>query len=87
MGIFTISRRQLERETLPSLCYVLALRCDERWDYVVIERRVLLDKLQEAGCLGNASGDRINLTVRFEPERVMLRGIDLQPWRNCWQVT
>jgi hypothetical protein len=73
MGLFRIQRRQLITPVRPELCYVFAFRQEIRWDFMVLERRILRDCIEQAGLMTEPAED-IFLRLRFLSESIMLVG-------------
>lgn len=90
MGLFRIQRRQLITPVRPELCYVFAFRQEIRWDFMVLERRILRDCIEQAGLMTEPAED-IFLRLRFLSESIMLVGArspvpDLRMWRGRFDV-
>ena len=77
------SLTQLKERRTPDLFYVLALRLEERWEFLVIPRDLLRAEhmVHDAG---SASDDRVLFTLRVEAAGVLCSGRDWQAWRNDW---
>jgi hypothetical protein len=78
-----VSLRQLEDRRTPDLFYVLALRLEDRWEFLILPREQFRveHKAHQAGSL---SGDTIRLTLRIDSASVVCSGRDWQAWRNNW---
>jgi hypothetical protein len=82
-GQFFIAETQLGREKKPELHYVLALRCDTWWEFVIVPR-MLLSREFVTHRVGTLNNDVITFTVRFHPEEVFCSNRSFQQYRNNW---
>ena len=86
MAEYSLSRRQLVNPVRPELCYVLSVRHQGRWDFAVLNRQTLKDCLEQAGTRLSGKPDKLTIKVRFAPESVDVRGVDIQTWRARFDV-
>lgn len=83
---FGIPMKQLGRLDKPPLYYVFAVRLEEKWgDFLVISRHQLNTYWNGNQHFGteNVKSDRLVLTIRFRPESVRCREVDLTVYRNA----
>ena len=74
---------QLKERRTPDLFYVFALRFEDRWEFLVVPRELLLAERQDHNA-GSVSDDRVLFTLRIDSAGVSCSGRDWQAWRNDW---
>jgi hypothetical protein len=82
-GQFFIVQKQLKTVKTPELFYVLALRCEPQWEFVVVPRP-LLDMEYDVYGVGTLNQGTIVFTVRFQSQNVLCSSRSFQSYRNDW---
>lgn len=82
-GQFFIAEEQLKKGKTPDLYYVLALRCGEQWEFVVVSRDVLYREFVTYG-VGTLNREIITFTVRCQRTETLCSNRSFQSYRNNW---
>ena len=82
-GQFIVGERQLATGKDPDLYYVLALRCERQWEFIILPRKRLFREYRDHE-VGTLSNDAITFTVRCHATDVLCSNRSWQRFRNTW---
>jgi hypothetical protein len=80
---FLLSLKQLREPAETPLFYVLTLRWDERWEFLVISQKTLRAEYKRHS-LGAATDGNLVLYCAFKKTEVICSNRNLQNYRNNW---
>jgi hypothetical protein len=78
-----VSTKQLTTDRDPDLFYVLALRDEDRWEFLILPRKALVEE-HNVHQVGSSSGGTILFTLRVTAKSVVCSKRDWQRWRGDW---
>jgi hypothetical protein len=82
-GQVAVKLKQLRTRRRPDLFYVLAVRCRDRWDFLVLPRKVLWREHNKHHA-GTATAQDVVFTIRVGPSTALCSQRDWQAFRNNW---
>jgi hypothetical protein len=80
---YSIPFNQLATDRTPDLFFVIAVRQESNWEFLLIRRDALLEEVIRHQA-GSRIGENVLLTVTFQPAAVLCSRRDWQGYRNNW---
>ena len=83
---FNLPLSQLQKQMIPDVTYVFAIRLQDYWDnFVVIDREAL--EHYRADGMGSENRGRLVLRLRSEATSITCNGYPLSQYRNDWDTS
>jgi hypothetical protein len=82
---YSIAFRQIETVKTPDLNFVLALRREASWEFLLFGRKALFDEVDQHQ-VGSHIGPDVLLTVSFQDAAVLCSRRNWQAHRNNWSA-
>lgn len=83
---FNLPLLQLQKQMIPDVTYVFAIRFQDCWDNFVVIDRQTLENYREDG-MGSENRGRLVLRLRSEAASITCNGYSLSQYRNDWDTS